>query len=111
MDKLRDKEVQIHEIDYEHLIYCFKSYPIGGELHVTITKNSRGYKIQMLDYDPCDDEDMSCKIVDMLTDLDGVINVIEHGHCIFTTANAETVKWIVSFIGVKISDIAEHVME
>lgn len=109
---------EIIQLTFDEYKKYLTAYPIFGELKVKITNVDDGYKIEVRDKDICeytDSEgnrkvkDMSCNVVTMFTDKEGVINVIKHGFSIFTKVNKDLVIHTANFIGKQILDLEKHV--
>lgn len=109
---------EITQLTFDEYKKYLTAYPIFGELKVKVTNVDDGYKIEVRDKDICeyaDSEgnrkvkDMSCNVVTMFTDKEGVINAIEHGFGIFTKANKDLVIHTANFIGKQILDLEKYV--
>ncbi len=109
---------EITQLTFDEYKKYLTAYPIFGELKVKVTNVDDGYKIEVRDKDICeyaDSEgnrkvkDMSCNVVTMFTDKEGVINVIEHGFGIFTKVNKDLVIHTANFIGKQILDLEKYV--
>lgn len=109
---------KITEFTFDEYKEYLSPYPIFDEIEVIVTETDDGYKIKVGDKDICeynDDsgnkkvEDMSCNVMTMYTDKEGIINFIEHGFGAFTTANKNLVIHTAHFIGKRITDLEQHI--
>lgn len=109
---------EITQLTFDEYKKYLTPYPIFGELKVEVTNVDDGYKIEVRDKDICEYadkeenqkvEDISCNVVTMFTDKEGVINVIKHGFSIFTKVNKDLVIHTANFIGKQILDLEEYV--
>ena len=109
---------EITQLTFDEYKKYLTPYPIFGELKVKVTNVDDGYKIEVRDKDICEYadregnqkvKDMSCNVVTMFTDKEGVINAIKHGFGIFTKVNKDLVIHTANFIGKQILDLEKYI--